>query len=119
MEPKHIYRYREQAALYGLAAVALVAGLTKFFYTGLWAGYEPAFLRNLLPLTGTQLVYAAGAIETLAGSSLALRYRTRLVASIVTVWLLAITVTVASMGLWTIALRDLGLAVLAYTVAAE
>lgn len=118
MQVEEFFDYREQAMLYGLAFVATVAGVTKFTNPGLWTGYEPEFLRNLLPLTAEQLMYGAGVVETAAGLALAAGYRVRQVASIVSVWLLAITVTVASKGMWTIALRDLGLVVLAYAVAA-
>lgn len=120
MELEELYGYREFVMLYGLAFIALAAGISKFTHPGLWIGFEPQWLRSLLGfLTNTQSIYLAGGAETVAGALLAYRYRIRLVASLLAVWLLTITVMVASLGLWTIALRDLGLVFLAYAVAAD
>ncbi|MFB6212998.1 MAG: DoxX family membrane protein [Candidatus Nanohaloarchaea archaeon] len=118
MNLERIFDYRQEAALYGLATVFLLAGVSKFFTPSLWTGYEPGFVTGLLPLTAKQFTYAAGHLEGLIGLLLFFDYRTRKVASIATLWLLAITISVATMQLWTIALRDLGLVALAYTVAA-
>lgn len=119
MEFRHLFDYRQEVMLYGLALVIGLAGVSKFFVPELWASFEPQWLRTLAPLTANQLMYVAGALETLAGILLVFEYRIRLVAALIAVWLLSITFMLASMGLWTIALRDFGLAVLAYVVAAE
>jgi uncharacterized membrane protein len=119
MELETVYGYRDQAMRYGLATVMALAGLSKFLLPELWVGYEPRLIVNLLPLTAEQLMYAGGFVEAAMGASLFLEYRVRATASLVCLWLLAITASVASMQLWTIALRDLGLLVLAYAVAAN
>ncbi len=119
MELEKILGYGDKAAVYGLALVFLLAGVSKFVDPGLWLGFEPGFLKSLLSLTSKQFVFMTGALEAALGVLLATRYRQRLVASFATLWLLGITVTVASMGMWTIALRDFGLVALAYVVASN
>ncbi len=119
MKWRRIYDYGDFAGLYGLALVVFLAGASKFFMPLLWTGFEPQWLQSLLPLTSEQFVYLTGGAETLLGLALASKRKTRLVASVICLWLLGITLTVASMGMWTIALRDLGLVVLAYYVAAS
>lgn len=114
-----ISSYSDKVALYGLSAVVIVAGLTKLSNPAMWLGYEPAWLQTLIPLEPTQFVYVTGGFETVLGTVLGMRLRSEITASIVFLWLLGITFTVASMGLWTIALRDFGLLVLAYSVAAS
>jgi uncharacterized membrane protein len=114
-----LFGYKDQVMLYSLAAVAVLAGVSKFVYPQLWMGFEPAWLTSILPLSSTQFVYATGAIETVLGVLLAIRWRTWQVATVVTVWLAGITITVASMCIWTIALRDFGLTALSYSVAAN
>ncbi len=113
------FRYGDQAALYGLALVFLLAGLSKFVMPELWSGFIPRWLYQSLPLMESHLSYGAAVFEVAAGALLALRWKPRLVASAMAVWLAGITVTVASMQLWTIALRDFGLTALAYKVAAD
>lgn len=111
--------YRDEVALYGLATVFIVAGLTKLSNPSMWLGFEPVWLQNLVPFSPTEFVYVTGGFETVLGTVIGMRWRSRITASIASIWLMGITFTVASMSLWTIALRDFGLVVLAYSVAAS
>ena len=97
-------------------AVPLLAGLDKF--TNLltyWPHYlSPTFAR-LLPITPSAFMQAIGVVEILAGLMVLLR--ARIGAYIVMAWLACIAVNLASMQLFDIAVRDLGLAVGAFALA--
>ncbi|MFB6291903.1 MAG: DoxX family membrane protein [Candidatus Nanohaloarchaea archaeon] len=118
-ETDRFFEYGDEVALYGISLVFLLAGLSKFALPELWKGYIPRFLYYTLPLWESQLSYAAGVFELAAGALLATKWRPRLVATLMTFWMLGITASVAAIGMWTIALRDLGLAALAYKVATD
>src|SRR5262245_8201605 len=98
-------------------AVPLLAGLDKF--TNLltyWPHYvSPAFAR-LLPMTPVAFMHLVGIVEIVVGL-LVLTKATRVGAYIAMVWLACIAVNLASMGLFDIAVRDLGLAVGAFVLA--
>lgn len=104
-------------ALYGLASLILVAGVSKFFRPGVWAAYEPVFVTKLSPVSATTHMYVAGFIESFAGILLFLRKRILAVSTFLTFWLLAITIGVLSLGFWSIALRDVAWVILAAFVA--
>lgn len=112
-----IVENRSIIAVYGLALVPLLAGVSKFFVPDLWVGYEPEFVRTMLGIDSYQLVAAAGAAETALGLWIASRRHTFHAASLTLLWLAAITVRVATLGLWDIAIRDLGLTFYALSVA--
>jgi DoxX len=98
-------------------AVPLLAGLDKF--TNLltyWPHYvSPAFAR-LLPMTPVAFMHLVGIVEIAVGL-LVLTKATRVGAYIAMVWLACIAVNLASMSLFDIAVRDLGLAVGAFALA--
>jgi uncharacterized membrane protein YphA (DoxX/SURF4 family) len=98
-------------------AVPLLAGLDKF--TNLltyWPHYvSPAFAR-LLPMTPVAFMHLVGIVEIVVGL-LVLTKATRVGAYIAMVWLACIAVNLASMSLFDIAVRDLGLAVGAFALA--
>ena len=97
-------------------AVPLLAGLDKF--TNLltyWPHYlSPTFAR-MLPISGTAFMKAVGIVEIVAG--LLVLSKARLGAYVVMAWLVCIAINLASMGLFDIAVRDLGLAVGAFALA--
>jgi uncharacterized membrane protein YphA (DoxX/SURF4 family) len=97
--------------------VPLLAGLDKF--TNLltyWPHYvSPAFAR-LLPMTPVAFMHLVGIVEIAVGL-LVLTKATRVGAYIAMVWLACIAVNLASMSLFDIAVRDLGLAVGAFALA--
>jgi hypothetical protein len=97
--------------------VPLLAGLDKF--TNLltyWPHYlSPTFAR-LIPMTPSAFMKIVGVVEIVVGL-LVLAKVTRVGAYIAMVWLVCIAINLASMGLFDIAVRDLGLAVGAFALA--
>src|SRR5262245_59155956 len=97
-------------------AVPLLAGLDKF--TNLltyWPHYlSPTFAR-LLPMTPSAFLHVVGIVEIVVGL-LVLTKATRVGAYLAMVWLVCIAINLASMGLFDIAVRDLGLAVGAFAL---
>lgn len=105
----------ELLGVIGLGLVALLAGITKFTHPAFWQGYEPAVIRSALTDLGLDPLQVFGVLE--AGLGLALVAGRRWYITVAAfLWLLAITVQVASLGLWDIAIRDLGLTFYAATV---
>ena len=97
-------------------AVPLLAGLDKF--TNLltyWPHYvSPAFAR-MLPIGPSAFMKVVGVVEIVAG--LLVLSKARLGAYVVMAWLICIAINLVSMGLFDIAVRDLGLAVGAFALA--
>lgn len=100
---------------YGL--VPLLAGLDKFFNILVdWTVYLPEAVANLLPVSASAFMMIVGVIEMIAGAAV-LTVLTRLGAWVVMLWLIMIAVVVTIGGHLDIAVRDLALAVGAYTLA--
>lgn len=96
--------------------VPLVAGLDKFVgVLADWEKYLPAFAADLLPFSGATFMMIVGVIEIVAGLAVLTAF-TRLGAYVVMAWLLLIAVAVASAGYLDIAVRDVVMAVAAYTL---
>jgi hypothetical protein len=93
-----------------------VAGLDKF--TNLlvdWQIYLPSLATDVLPLSPAAFMMIVGVIEVLAGAAV-LTALPRLGAYVVMAWLVLIAVAVAMAGYWDIAVRDLVMAVGAYSL---
>ena len=71
---------------------------------------------DLLPLSAQNFMYAVGIIEILVGLMVLTRW-TRLGSWIAAAWLVLIAGNLATMGLFDIAVRDVAMAVGAYTLA--
>lgn len=100
---------------YGL--VPIVAGADKF--TNLltdWSQYLPGMVAKMLPFEPGVFMMIVGVIEIVAGIAV-LTKLTRLGAYVVAVWLLLIAVNVALAGYLDIAVRDIVMALGAYTLA--
>jgi uncharacterized membrane protein YphA (DoxX/SURF4 family) len=97
-------------------AVPILAGLDKF--TNLltyWPHYvSPAFAR-MLPVSPSAFMKVVGVVEIVAG--LLVLWKARVGAYIVMAWMICIAINLTSMGLFDIAVRDLGLAVGAFALA--
>lgn len=99
---------------YGL--VPILAGMDKF--VGLladWEAYLPAFAVDLLPLSTTTFMMLVGVIEMVAGFAVLTSF-TRLGAYVVMAWLVLIAVNLVLAGYLDIAVRDLVMAVGAYSL---
>ncbi|HVR97745.1 MAG TPA: DoxX family membrane protein [Thermoanaerobaculia bacterium] len=107
--------YRPLWLTYGL--VPLLAGLDKFFnLLADWPKYLAPWMANLLPMPAQTFMYVVGIIEIAVGLMVLTRW-TRLGAWIAAVWLILIAGNLVTMGLFDIAVRDLAMAVGAYTLA--
>ena len=107
--------YRPLWLTYGL--VPLLAGLDKFLNLLTdWPKYLSPWVANLLPVSAQTFMYAVGIIEIVVGLMVLTRW-TRLGAWIAAAWLVLIAVNLITLGLFDIAVRDLAMAVGAYTLA--
>jgi uncharacterized membrane protein YphA (DoxX/SURF4 family) len=100
--------------VYGL--VPIVAGADKFFNILTdWSKYLPSFAADLLPISPAAFMSLVGIIEIVAGLAV-LTSLTRLGAYVVMIWLVLIAVNLILAGYFDIAVRDLVMAVGAYTL---
>jgi uncharacterized membrane protein YphA (DoxX/SURF4 family) len=107
--------YRPLWLTYGL--VPFLAGLDKFLNLLTdWPKYLSPWVAELLPVSAQTFMYVVGIIEIAVGLMVLTRW-TRLGAWIAAVWLVLIAGNLATMGLFDIAVRDLAMAVGAYTLA--
>lgn len=107
--------YRPLWLTYGL--VPLLAGLDKFLNLLTdWPKYLSPWIADLLPMSAQSFMYAVGIIEIAVGLMVLTRW-TRLGAWIAAAWLVLIAVNLVTLGMFDIAVRDLAMAVGAYTLA--
>jgi uncharacterized membrane protein YphA (DoxX/SURF4 family) len=100
--------------VYGL--VPIVAGADKFFNLLTdWGKYLPGAVAERLPVSTAQFMIAVGVIEIVAGL-LVLAVAPRLGAAIVALWLVLISVNLLVAGYYDVAVRDLVMALGAYTL---
>ena len=102
--------------LFGFVPIA--AGLDKFFnLLTNWEAYLNPLATKLVPVTPATFMHIVGVIEITAGI-VVLSHFTKLGAYVVTAWLVAIALNLLVMGKFLdVAVRDLGLAVAAYSLA--
>jgi len=102
--------------LFGLVPIA--AGLDKFFnLLTNWEAYLNPLATKLIPLSPATFMHIVGIIEIIAGIVVLSRF-TKIGAYVVTAWLIAIALNLLTMGKFLdIAVRDLGLAVAAFSLA--
>lgn len=107
--------YRPLWLTYGL--VPLLAGLDKFLNLLTdWPKYLSPWMAGLLPMSPETFMHVVGVIEIAVGLMVLTRW-TRLGAWIAAIWLVLIAGNLVTMGLFDIAVRDLAMAVGAYTLA--
>ena len=99
--------------------VPLLAGLDKFFNILTdWAQYQSPLLQQFLPISATSFMYIVGIIEMIVGLAILTRW-TLLGSYVAMAWLVAIAANLVTTGRYfDIAVRDLAMAVGAYTLAA-
>lgn len=102
----------------GLGAAAFLAGLDKFFnLLTNWEIYLSPLTLRLLPVSGTTFMQIVGVIEMVVGLAILTRW-TRLGGYVAMLWLALIAVSlVASGSFLDVAVRDLEMAIAAYTLA--
>jgi len=113
---------RLNSAFWGLriaiGLTAFLAGLDKFFnLLTNWEQYASPLVLRVLPLSATALMRAAGVIEMIAGI-VVLAGLTRLGGYVVAAWLTVIALSLVTSGrFFDVAVRDLVMAVGAFTLA--
>jgi uncharacterized membrane protein YphA (DoxX/SURF4 family) len=96
--------------------VPLLAGADKFFNLLTdWHKYLPGSVESLLPISPAVFMVLIGVIEIAAGLAVLTKFP-RLGAYVVTAWLLLISVNLIVTGYYDIAVRDVVMAVGAYTL---
>src|SRR5689334_5247946 len=116
MEERVDKAYWALRTTYGL--VPLLAGLDKFFNLLTdWPRYLSPLALRVLPMSGQTFMYLVGIIEIAAGILVFSRLA-RVGAYIVGAWLLCIALNLIAGKFFDIAVRDVALAVGAFTLAA-
>ena len=102
----------------GLGAAAFLAGLDKFFnLLTNWEMYLNPLVARLLPLSPATFMHIVGVIEMVVGLMILTRW-TRAGSYIAMLWLALIAVSLVSAGaFFDVAVRDLEMAIAAYTLA--
>jgi uncharacterized membrane protein YphA (DoxX/SURF4 family) len=111
-------RYQAYSLLRLAFVVAPIAfGLDKFFNILVhWPMYLAPWINDIAPGSGQDFMYFVGAIEIIAGISVALKPRYG--AYVVAGWLAGIVINLATLsGYYDVALRDFGLMLAALTLA--
>jgi hypothetical protein len=106
------------ALKFGLGLAAFLAGLDKFFNVlADWPGYLSPLLASHLPVSATTFMQVAGVIEMAVGLAILTRW-TELGAYVAMVWLVLIAVNLVTTGhFFDVAVRDVVMAIAAYTLA--
>ena len=111
-------RYQAYAAMrVAFVALPLVFGLDKFFNVLVdWPIYLAPWINDIAPGSGQDFMYFVGAIEIVAGITVALKPRYG--AYVVAGWLAGIVINLLThSGYYDVALRDFGLMLAALTLA--
>jgi len=101
-----------------LGGAAFLAGLDKFFnLLANWEGYLSPIATSLLPISAGVFMRAVGVIEMVVGAVI-LAGATRVGGYVAGAWLLGIAVNLVTTGhFFDVAVRDVGLAIAAFTLA--
>ncbi len=95
----------------------LLAGLDKFtYFLTDWSAYVGPLARSLLPVSPQTFLYAVGIIEVIVGLAVLTRW-TAIGSYVAAGWLTLIAVNLVLAGFFDIAVRDVVLAVAAFTLA--
>lgn len=98
---------------YGVGIVFLIFGIMQFMDPTSWLGYLPSWSSSF-PVSPQTLIYLNGTLDFVLGALLILGFLTRIAAAIAALHLLGI---IFSLGFNEIAVRDLGLAIVAAAIA--
>ncbi len=99
----------------GLGVGPFLAGLDKFFnLLADWPHYMSPLATAVLPVSPQAFMYVVGIVEMAVGLAVLTRW-TRLASYVAMVWLVCIAVNLVAAGFLDIAVRDLEMAIAAYT----
>ncbi|MBI2139950.1 DoxX family protein [Candidatus Woesearchaeota archaeon] len=111
---KFFYKETAPAAVrLGISFVVLWFGISQLANPGSWLGYLPSW-SSALPIQPESLVFLNGMFETIVGLLLILGFLTRIAAGLAGLHILAIAF---SLGYNDVAVRDIGLSVMAFAAA--
>jgi len=102
----------------GLGAGPFLAGLDKFFNILTdWEMYINPSMARLLPVDGATFMHIVGGIEMIVGLAILTRW-TRVGSYVAMLWLVLIAISLVSGGMFLdVAVRDLEMAIAAFTLA--
>ena len=102
----------------GLGLAAFLAGLDKFFnLLTNWTTYLNPLATRVIPLSPATFMHVAGVVEMIVGVAVLTRW-TRPGAYVTMIWLTCIALNLVAMGaFFDVAVRDLEMAIAAYTLA--
>ena len=102
----------------GLGAVPFLAGLDKFFNILTdWGMYLSPTAERLLPVSGATFMHIVGVIEMIVGLAILTRW-TRIGSYVAMLWLVLIALNLIAAGTFLdVAVRDVVMAIAAYTLA--
>ena len=101
----------------GLGLGPFLAGLDKFFnLLADWPHYVSPLVAGLLPVSPQTFMYVVGVIEMAVGLAILTQW-TRLGSYVAMVWLCCIALNSVAGGFFDIAVRDIEMAIAAYTLA--
>jgi hypothetical protein len=102
----------------GLGAAAFLAGLDKFFnLLADWPAYLSPIAIHVIPMSPVAFMRVVGVIEMAVGAGILAGF-TQLSGYVAAVWLLCIAINLVTTGKYfDIAIRDIGLAISAFTLA--
>jgi len=105
------------ALRYGIGLTATLAGLDKFFnLLANWGSYVSPFAARLLPISTGSFMHIVGVIELAVGLAI-LGGWTRLGAYVASAWLLGVAANLVLAGFYDVAVRDVIMAIAAFTLA--
>ena len=105
------------ALRFGIGVTATLAGLDKFFnLLADWGTYVSPLAAQVLPLSTDTFMAIVGVIEVAVGAAILAGW-TRLGAYVASAWLLGVAVNLAAAGFFDIAVRDVVMAIAAFTLA--
>lgn len=101
-----------------LGAAAFLAGLDKFFnLLADWPGYLSPMAAHLLPVSASSFMHIVGVVEMIVGAVILAGY-TRLGGYVAAIWLLCIAIQLVATGRYfDVAVRDVAMAIAAFTLA--
>ena len=105
------------ALRFGIGLTATLAGLDKFFnLLADWGAYVSPLAADVLPFSIPTFMGIVGVIEFAVGAMI-LAGATRLGAYIASAWLIGVAVNLAAAGFFDVAVRDVVMAIAAFTLA--
>jgi uncharacterized membrane protein YphA (DoxX/SURF4 family) len=102
----------------GLGVAPVAAGLDKFFnLLADWEGYLSPVFKGLLPVSAVTFMHVVGIVEIVVGLAILTRW-TRVGSYVATAWLVLIALNLVTTGKFLdVAVRDVEMAIAAYTLA--